>query len=935
MESSLKLNSKLLGLLAMTPGLVGSWLILGGCTANVTSGTKWSAEKSGYTIDVSSTQPALSSSASQLSDISLILRVTDSSGRGVGGFVPGLQAIVNESGHLGAVPVVCLATDARGGTNCSLRLPPGVDAQLAPSSNSTSVKLVTNDPVLRAANTDQTSSGIRVFSPLPPVGFYGQRDLTSVQQEQGFSSPSLAIRVGSKFLVSSTTHNRILIFNRVPSLSGVAVPDLYLGSGSGSIDQAIYGFPVAANTLHQPTGMASDGTRLVVADTNNNRVLIWNQFPSRNRQPADVVIGQSDFISSSSSCSRARMNSPRGVWIGSDGVLYVADSNNHRVLVYSSIPTSSEALPAYVIGQADFNTCSSSATPTANTFIRPLSVYTQAGKLFVADSGNNRVLIFDLSISRNSATRVLGQVNLTSNNAAFPPTRSSLSSPSYITGDGDRIVVSDLRNNRILIWNSLPPVLSASADYVLGQQDFTTNAINYLGLSAGTLNLDRTRNINGGGTGSAGLFYDGSSLYAADALNHRVLVWNGIPTSNGALANVVIGQPDASSSFAGGVSGRTSIAYPNQLVAADGRLAVASAIVTNGTRYGQDNRVLIWNSVPSASTAVAPFNSPSVVLGQADFTTNQPNFSSGSTQSLYDAVGAQGMEGPMGVAWDGAQFYVSDSQNHRVLVYSGVPGTSGAHPSGVIGQANLTSNSSGVSASKVKSPAQLAAIPASADSPSRLIVPELENNRVLIFNNPPASPSPGYSASVVLGQENFTSNLKNAPLPGSSASPTASNFNGPRSATTDGIRLVISDSGNHRVLIWDRIPTVTCPAANPFCHPANLVLGQPDFNSNVMNNGGISAHSLKGPRGVFTDGTRLVIADAGNNRVLVWNRFPTSNNQDADQVFGQADFVSLLPNRGGSPGWNSLSFPVSAIIHDHAIYISDSYNYRILSFKLR
>ena len=48
-------------------------------------------------------------------------------------------------------------------------------------------------------------------------------------------------------------------------------------------------------TMRSPNGVATDGTVLVVADTDFNRVLIWNSIPQSNNTPADVVLGQSDF----------------------------------------------------------------------------------------------------------------------------------------------------------------------------------------------------------------------------------------------------------------------------------------------------------------------------------------------------------------------------------------------------------------------------------------------------------------------------------------------------------------------------------------------------------------------------------------------------------------------------------------------------------------
>src|SRR5690606_38175173 len=54
----------------------------------------------------------------------------------------------------------------------------------------------------------------------------------------------------------------------------------------------------SASTLSSPRGLDSDGTRLLVADTLNNRVLAWTAFPTRLGQPADAVLGQPSFSAS-------------------------------------------------------------------------------------------------------------------------------------------------------------------------------------------------------------------------------------------------------------------------------------------------------------------------------------------------------------------------------------------------------------------------------------------------------------------------------------------------------------------------------------------------------------------------------------------------------------------------------------------------------------
>ena len=56
---------------------------------------------------------------------------------------------------------------------------------------------------------------------------------------------------------------------------------------------------VSASSLSGPQSIFFDGTKLYIADTNNNRVLIWNVNPTSNKQAADIVIGQADMTSAS------------------------------------------------------------------------------------------------------------------------------------------------------------------------------------------------------------------------------------------------------------------------------------------------------------------------------------------------------------------------------------------------------------------------------------------------------------------------------------------------------------------------------------------------------------------------------------------------------------------------------------------------------------
>jgi len=101
---------------------------------------------------------------------------------------------------------------------------------------------------------------------------------------------------------------------------------------------------VEGRELWSPTGIAFDFATspplVYVADTLNNRVLAWkNSTGFSNGQPADLVIGQPDKYTTTKSgpgtVFTTGLSDPTGlaVW---NGDLYVADSGNNRVLRYKA-----------------------------------------------------------------------------------------------------------------------------------------------------------------------------------------------------------------------------------------------------------------------------------------------------------------------------------------------------------------------------------------------------------------------------------------------------------------------------------------------------------------------------------------------------------------------------------------------------------------------
>jgi len=313
-------------------------------------------------------------------------------------------------------------------------------------------------------------------------------------------------------------------------------------------DRAISTTP-AADTLRSPNGVHSDGRVLVIADTDFNRVLIWNTIPTANGQAASVVLGQENFTTLKRLVTDNRsFRGPQGVWV-QNGKLFVADTQNHRVLIWNTIPTSNHQAADIVLGQANFN-----ATPEndlvkqridarADSLLNPVSVTSDGTRLFVSDLGHNRVLIWNTIPTRNAqpADVVIGQPDFTSatannssklcesngSNDAGPtyPIRcaKTLDFPRFALSDGTRLFVSDGGNDRILIFNTIPTANAAKADVILGQLSETLNLTtdNPQGVEAFPNRATAADVVRTPGA----LAWDGANLYVSDPYNRRVLVY--------------------------------------------------------------------------------------------------------------------------------------------------------------------------------------------------------------------------------------------------------------------------------------------------------------------------------------------------------------------------------------------------------------------------
>jgi NHL repeat len=337
----------------------------------------------------------------------------------------------------------------------------------------------------------------------------------------------LAGRSGPLF-VCDTGHHRLLVWKGAPEADS-APADIVIGQTDFSREGRNAKRDVGAATLNVPTGVASAGGVLAVADAWNHRVLLWHGYPERSNRPADVVLGQSDFAGGLANRGSDRpradtLNWCYGVAIVGDR-LFVTDTGNRRVLVWDRIPTTSGANADLVLGQRDFATrdenAGEGAGPLGMRWPHGIAVINSA--IFVADAGNNRIMAWRRLPQANGAACdfVLGQADMTGldhNRASYYPTASTLNMPYGLAVHGRHLVVADTANSRLIGFETDTLAMGGAATRLAGQRDFTEKGDNRWSLP--------TRDSLCWPYGVAAC---DNTLIVADSGNNRVLIWEAAP----------------------------------------------------------------------------------------------------------------------------------------------------------------------------------------------------------------------------------------------------------------------------------------------------------------------------------------------------------------------------------------------------------------------
>lgn len=699
-----------------------------------------------------------------------------------------------------------------------------------------------------------------------------------------------------------------------------------------------------------PGGSAFDtiSNRLFTVDTSGNRILVYEATPDGNLVDhyADFVLGQSNFTGSGAGTTDHSFSGPRDVAVDvSDRKLFVSDTGNNRVLVFNLDDISNGASAIYVIGQDDF--VSSSTGTTDATFSGPsgIDVDTTNRLLYVADTTNNRVMQFDVAVITNgeSASNLVGQNDFISSTAGS--TIDTLSSPLDVAVAGSSVAVADYANNRVMIFD----IFSAGMDArdVLGQPDFVTTSINCM---YGSQEF----------CGPVSVAYDSvnSELYVSDSLHNRVMAFH--DTTTYAIADLVVGYEDFNAT-AGQMSftGQTGYVSVSPGVEVKNKLIVSD---TNGYRFVLFDMQTPINNPETADVVGQVVNGVVDLVG----TTLYYPF---NNQITAQGIATNGSYADTAIDKDGHRLFVTDPINNRVLVYnlnsSNVPIDRTADY--VFGQSDFISNEPGLTQSSLNNPVGLAFYQDVGKTVKLLFVADRGNSRVMVFDVEHIAS--GANASHVLGQLDFES----------SDLTLLSNVMG-LSVDTENEDLYVANGEQNNIVLFDistivdgedSVFTKTIPSSGGFVsdieyftdsshHSSYLAISTMlgvqlwsiDYGQEHLFHGQSPIAYIGYSGGdtpllldnsfpshvTFSSGSEILyVSDVGHNRVLGYDMttFLTNQTDPGDvpvSVFGQNDYVSS----SGGTSQSQLFYPRGLAIDpvNNRLWVVDSNNNRVLSFDM-
>lgn len=212
--------------------------------------------------------------------------------------------------------------------------------------------------------------------------------------ETAIASPWDVKKVGDKLYIAMAGPHQIWVLDSPDSIR------VFAGSGredilNGSLEES---------ALAQPSGMASDGKFLYVVDSEGSSV---RKIPLDPEGKVTTLVGTSDlpqgrclfeFGDIDGVGDNARLQHPLGIAYR-DGLLYVADSYNHKIKIVDIAKRTSKTF---------LGTGKAGSNDSPVQLSEPAGLAFAGNKLFIADTNNHQIRVYDMETKKTSTLELTG-----------------------------------------------------------------------------------------------------------------------------------------------------------------------------------------------------------------------------------------------------------------------------------------------------------------------------------------------------------------------------------------------------------------------------------------------------------------------------------------------------------------------------------------------